>query len=147
MSERQTLTMERTFAAPPERVFDAFTSEEVMRRWWQAGSGWDTPEAKVDLKIGGEIRVVMHDPEKEALYGARGRYTEIDRPSRLAFTWIWDDDREQVEQMIEIDFSEQDGKTLMRFTHRDLWDEETVVDHEDGWSKVFDNLGREVESG
>jgi uncharacterized protein YndB with AHSA1/START domain len=147
MSERQTLTMERTFAAPAERVFDAFTSEEVMRRWWQAGTGWDTPEAAVDLRIGGEIRVVMHDPGKGALYGGRGRYTEIDPPSRLAFTWIWDDDREQVEQAIEIDFTERDGETLMRFTHRDLWDEETVADHEDGWSKVFDNLGRELESG
>jgi uncharacterized protein YndB with AHSA1/START domain len=147
MSERQTLTMERTFAAPPERVFDAFTTEEVMRRWWQAGTGWDTPEAKVDLKIGGEIRVVMHDPEKEARYGGGGRYTEIDRPSRLAFTWVWDDDREQAEQTIEIDFTERDGETHMRFTHRDLWDEETVADHEDGWGKIFDNLSRDLEAG
>jgi uncharacterized protein YndB with AHSA1/START domain len=147
MTERQTLTMERTFAAPPERVFDAFTTEEVMRRWWQAGTGWDTPEATVDLKIGGEIRVVMHDPEKEARYGGRGRYTEIDRPSRLAFTWVWDDDREQVEQSIEIDFTERDGETHMRFIHRDLWDAETVADHEDGWGKIFENLRRELASG
>jgi uncharacterized protein YndB with AHSA1/START domain len=146
MNERHTLTMERTFAAPAERVFDAFTSEEVMKRWWQAGSGWDTPTAEVDLKIGGEIRVVMHDPKKEALYGGRGRYTEIDRPSRLVFTWIWDDDRDQVEQTIEIDFTERDGETLMRFTHRDLWNAATVADHEEGWGLIFENLKREVES-
>jgi uncharacterized protein YndB with AHSA1/START domain len=138
--------MERSFSAPAERVFDAFTSEEVMKRWWQAGSGWSTPEARVDLRIGGEIRVVMHDPQKDARYGGRGRYTEIDRPRSLAFTWIWDDDRDQVEQLIEIKFSEADGSTTMRFTHRDLWDEEAVADHEDGWSKVFDNLRRAVET-
>jgi uncharacterized protein YndB with AHSA1/START domain len=140
------LTMERTFAAPADRVFDAFTSEEVMKRWWQAGTGWDTPEARVDLRVGGEIRVVMHDPAKDALYGGGGRYTEIDPPSRLSFTWIWDDDTDQVEQLIEIEFSERDGQTHMRFTHRNLWDEETLADHEDGWNKVFDNLSRELES-
>jgi uncharacterized protein YndB with AHSA1/START domain len=139
--------MERTFAAPAERVFDAFTNEEVIRRWWQAGSGWDTPEATVDLRVGGEIRVVMHDPHKDARYGGGGRYTEIERPTRLTFTWIWDDDRDQVEQMIEIDFEERDGETTMRFTHRNLWDDEAVADHEDGWSKVFDNLRSELEAG
>ena len=140
------LTMERTFSAPVERVFDAFTSEEVMKRWWQAGTGWSTPETRVDLRIGGEIRVVMHDPHKDARYGGRGRYTEIDRPFLLAFTWLWDDDRDQVEQLIEIRFSEADGVTTMRFTHRDLWDEQAVVDHEDGWNKVFENLRRVVEA-
>ena len=38
---------------PAQRVFDAFTSEEVMRRWWHAGRDWETPEASVDLRVGG----------------------------------------------------------------------------------------------
>ena len=146
MSERQTLTMERTFAASPERVFEAFTSEEVLRRWWHAGPDWETPEATVEFEVGGEIRVVMRNPHKDARYGARGRYTEIDPPNRLAFTWIWDDDRDQVEQLIEIEFTEHDGETHMRFTHRELWDEETVADHEEGWNLVFDNLPGVLES-
>lgn len=32
--------------------------------------------------------------------------------------------------------------TTVRFTHRDLWDEEAVRSHEDGWGKCFDNLER-----
>ena len=104
MNARPTLTIERTYAAPPERVFDAFTSEEVMRRWWHAGHDWETPEARVDLRIGGEVRVLMRDPHEDTEYGGGGVYTEIEPPSRLAFTWIWDDDRDQVEQLIVIDF-------------------------------------------
>ncbi|MGZ5310098.1 MAG: SRPBCC family protein [Solirubrobacterales bacterium] len=146
MNERHTLTMERTYAAPAQRVFDAFTSEEVMRRWWHAGDDWETPEARVDLRVGGEIRVVMRNPHKDELYGGGGRYTEIDPPVGLAFTWLWDDDRDQTEQLIEIDFDERDGRTTVRFTHRNLWDEETVADHEDGWGKVFENLKRIVEA-
>ncbi len=141
------LTMERTFAAPPERVFDAFTSEEVMKRWWHAGSSWSTPEARVDLRVGGEIRVVMHDPVEDVRYGGGGRYTEIERPNRLAFTWLWEDDEyDQVEQLIEITFEEQDGETRMTFIHRNLWDGEAVASHEDGWGTVFENLAREVET-
>jgi uncharacterized protein YndB with AHSA1/START domain len=146
MKERQTLTMERTFAAPAERVFEAFTSEEVMRRWFHAGPDWETPEASVDLSVGGRVRVVMRNPHEDVRYGGGGVYTEIDPPRRLAFTWIWDDDRNQVEQLIEIDFTETDGRTTMRFVHRDLWDEEAVASHEGGWTRAFDNLQREVES-
>ena len=146
MTERPSLRMERTFAAPAARVFEAFTSEEVLRRWWHAGPDWDTPEAHVDASVGGEIRVVMHDPHKDVRYGGGGRFTEVDPPRRLAFTWTWEEERDQVEQRIEIDFSEADGETTIVFTHRDLWDDEAVADHEHGWGLCFDNLGRVVES-
>ena len=53
----------------------------------------------------------MHDPEEDVDHGGGGRYTEIDPPSRLAFTWTWEDDIDQVEQMIEIDFTESGGET------------------------------------
>jgi len=142
------LVIERTFPAPAERVFEAFTSEEVMRRWWHAGDDWETPEAHVDLRVGGEVRIVMRNPHKDERYGGGGRYTVVEPPSRLAFTWLWDEERgrDQVEQLIEIEFSESDGQTTVRFTHRDLWDEEAVADHEDGWSKTFENLKRVLEA-
>ncbi len=148
MSDRPTLTIERTFAAPAERVFEAFTSEEVMRRWWHAGTDWETPEADVDLRVGGEIRVVMRDPHKDESYGGGGRYTEVEPPSRLAFTWLWDDVPvpDQAEQMIEIEFAERDGETTVRFTHRNLWDEEALADHEDGWNTCFKNLALALEA-
>ena len=141
MTENTTLRMERTYEAPAQAVFDAWTSEEVMRRWWHAGNDWETPVATVDLRIGGEVRVVMRDPHKDAEYGGGGVYTEIDPPTRLAFTWIWDSDPSR-EQLIVIDFEEQDGMTKVLFTHSNLWNEEAVRDHEDGWGKVFDNLER-----
>ena len=159
MTTDHTLRIERTFQAPARAVFDAWTSEEVMRRWWHAEHDWETSEASVDLRVGGEVRVVMRDPANEAEYGGGGRYTEIDPPRRLAFTWLWDDNPTRM--LIEIDFEEVEGVTTVRFTHRDLWDEqaddgattvrfthsglwdeEAVRSHEGGWSRAFDNLGR-----
>ncbi|MDX6582363.1 MAG: hypothetical protein QOI10_1547 [Solirubrobacterales bacterium] len=144
MSERTTLQIERTFQAPAEAVFEAFTSEEVMRRWFHAGHDWETTEAEVDLRVGGAVRVVMRDPHKDAEYGGSGTYSEVEPPNRLAFTWIWDDDPRGT--LIEVDFSESDGATTVRFTHSHPWNEEAVRSHEDGWGRAFDNLERVLEA-
>ena len=138
-----TLHIEREFAAPAQAVFDAWTSEEVLRRWFHAERGWETSEAAVDLRVGGEVRVVMRDPATGAEYGGGGRYAEIDPPRRLAFTWLWDDSGTRT--LIELDFEEADGVTTVRFHHSGLWDEEAVRSHEDGWTKCFNNLDRALE--
>jgi uncharacterized protein YndB with AHSA1/START domain len=142
VTDDKTLRIERTFQAPAEAVFDAWTSEEVIRRWWHLEHDGETIEAEVDLRVGGVVRVVMRDPNKDIEYGGGGNYTEIERPTRLAFTWIWDGDRTRT--LIELDFAETDGVTTVSFTHSGLWDEEAVRSHEDGWGKLFDNLERTV---
>jgi uncharacterized protein YndB with AHSA1/START domain len=138
MTTGHTLRIERTYAAPARAVFDAWTSADVLRRWFHAERDWETSEAEVDLRVGGAVRVVMRDPKADAEYGGGGRYTEIDPPRRLAFTWLWDD--ETTRMLIEIDFVEADGGTVVRFTHSGLWDEEAVRSHEGGWNRAFDNL-------
>jgi uncharacterized protein YndB with AHSA1/START domain len=139
-----TLRMERTYPAPAQAVFDAWTSEEVMRRWWHAEYDWETAVAEVDLRVGGTVRVVMRDPERDVEYGGGGVYTEIDPPHRLAFTWLWDGSGTRM--LIEIEFEEADGETTVRFTHSGLWDEEAVRSHEGGWGRAFDNLARTLGS-
>jgi uncharacterized protein YndB with AHSA1/START domain len=141
----KTLHIERTFQAPAEAVFEAWTSEEVLLRWWRSERNWETTEAEVDLRVGGTVRVVMRDPDKDAEYGGGGRFTEIQPPTRLAFTWIWDGDTRRT--LIEIEFEELGGSTRVRFTHSDLWDDEAVRDHERGWKGHFDNLARVLEAG
>lgn len=139
MSSGQALHIERTFQAPAQAVFDAWTSEEVMRRWFHGEHDWETSHAAVDLRLGGAVRVVMRDPDKDVEHGGGGHYTEIDPPTRLAFTWTWDE--EDRETLIEIEFDEAEaGATTVRFTHSGLRDEESVRSHEGGWNNAFDNL-------
>jgi uncharacterized protein YndB with AHSA1/START domain len=145
VTDDETLRIERTFRAPVDAVFDAWTSEEVMRRWWRVEHHWETTEAEVDLRVGGVVRVAMRDPNKDVEYAGGGRYTEIERPTRLAFTWSWDGDTRRT--LIEIDFEETDGITTVRFTHSGLWDEEALRSHEDGWRKLFDSLERTLVGG
>lgn len=140
----ETLRIERTFPASAQAVFDAWTSEEVLRRWFHAGDDWETTDAQVDLRVGGAVRVVMRDPHKDVEYGGAGHYTEIDPPTRLAFTWTWDDDPRQT--LIELDFEESEGHTTVQFTHSGLRDEDSVRSHEGGWTNAFDNLERSLRS-
>ena len=135
------LRIERTFNAPAQAVFDAWTSVEVLRRWWPAGADWDTPLAEIDLRIGGALRIVMRSPDGEES-GSGGEFVEITPPERLAFTWTWD---EQVgyegTQLVEVDFTEHpDGTTTVVLTNRGLRDDKSRRDHEEGWQASFDNL-------
>jgi glutathione S-transferase len=142
----ETLLIERAFQAPAQTVFDAWTSEKVLRRWFHAEHDWETTEARVDLRLGGAVRVVMRDPHKDAEHGGGGHYTEIDPPTRLAFTWTWDNDDDDRQTLIEVDFEEAEGITTVRFTHRGLRDKESVRSHEGGWTKCFENLERALKS-
>ena len=93
MTGDHTVRIERTFHAPAEAVFDAWTSEEVILRWRRVRARLGDRQAEVDLRVGGAIRVSStRDPGKDEEYGGGGTYTEIEPPTRLAFTWTWDGD-------------------------------------------------------
>lgn len=135
------LRLERTFAAPAQEVFNAWTSEEVLRRWWHADPDWETPSAHVDPRVGGKLRIVMRNPEAGTDHGGGGVYTVIEPPHRLSFTWIWDDDPSHP-QLIDLEFSERDGVTTVQMTDSGITTEKGREQHQDGWNACFDNLGR-----
>jgi uncharacterized protein YndB with AHSA1/START domain len=134
------LRIERTFDAPVERVFEAWTSEEVLRRWLHGMPGGDTPTAEVDLRVGGRIRIVMRDPSG-AESGATGEYRIVDPPHRLVFTWVWDDQPDQP-QLIELEFSERDGRTTVVMTNSSIPTDERWESQRRGWNVCYDNLDR-----
>jgi len=133
-----TIRIERTFRAGADAVFEAWTSVEVLRRWWHAEHDWETPHAELDLRVGGAIRITMRDPYQEQDYGGGGEFTEIDPPRRLAFTWTWDDDP-STRQLIEVDFTDQGDRTTVVLTNSGI-PAQAKDDHVCGWQNSFDNL-------
>jgi uncharacterized protein YndB with AHSA1/START domain len=136
----EVVRIERTFDASAEDVFDAWTSPEVMRRWFHAGPDWDTPQAEVDLRVGGKVRVVMRRPDGTEA-GAHGEYTLIDRPYRLVMTWTFDDDRSN-EQLIELSFSESEGSTTVLMINSGISTDERRENQDRGWHLCLDELQR-----
>jgi uncharacterized protein YndB with AHSA1/START domain len=139
-SQRAPLRIERTFAADPERVYDAWTSVDALRRWWPAGPGWTTPVAEVDVRVGGRLRLVMRDTDGTEL-GGEGTYLTLDRPHRLAFTWRWDVPAVGAEpQVVEVTFTgNPDGTTAVVLTNTGLSESE-AESHGEGWELSFVNL-------
>lgn len=132
--------IERTFEAPVEAVFDAWTSPEVMRRWLHPAPDWGTPEADVDLRVGGTVRVVMRRPDGSQAE-ARGRYTLIDRPHRLVMTWVFDDDPAN-QQLLELTFTQSEGATTVRLLNTAISTDERRDNQDWGWRGCLDELER-----
>jgi uncharacterized protein YndB with AHSA1/START domain len=139
------IRIERRYAASARVVFQAWTSAEMLRRWYPPGADWDTPVAEVDLRVGGRLRIVMRSPDGEE-FGGGGEYREVTAPSRLVFTWAWD--RADVAvgtQVVEVDFTEHpDGTTTVVMTNRGVAGEQARESHREGWEGSFDNLARLV---
>jgi uncharacterized protein YndB with AHSA1/START domain len=135
------LRIDRSFDAAIERVFDAWTNEEVLRRWLFGMRGWETPVAEVDLRVGGSIRIVMRDPNDGTTAGATGEYQVVDPPRRLVFTWVWDD-RPHEQQLIELEFFEHDGRTTVLMTNSAIPTDDRLESQERGWQFCYDNLER-----
>ena len=132
--------IERRFAASAEEVFDAWTSPEVMRRWFHVAPDWATPEAEVELRVGGKVRVVMRRPDGTEAE-AWGEYTLIDRPHRLAMTWTFYDDPAN-EQLIELSFSESEGSTTVLMVNSGISTDERREAQDIGWQGCLAELER-----
>jgi uncharacterized protein YndB with AHSA1/START domain len=130
--------IERMFPAPAEDVFDAWTSPEVMRRWLHPGPDWATPEAEVDLRVGGEVRVVMRRPDGSEVE-AKGEYTAIDRPHRLVMTWTFGDEPSN-EQLLELSFTESEGSTTVLLVNTGISTGERRDAQDWGWRGCLDQL-------
>jgi uncharacterized protein YndB with AHSA1/START domain len=132
--------IERTFAAAAEDVFDAWTSPEVMRRWFRPFPDWEAPDAEVDLRVGGKVRVVMRKSDGTEVE-AQGEYRLIDRPRRLVMTWSFDDEPSN-EQLIELSFSESEGSTTVLMVNSGISTDERRAGQDEGWHGCLDQLER-----
>jgi uncharacterized protein YndB with AHSA1/START domain len=147
MSETSELRLERTFAAPPQAVFEAWTNPLVLRRWWAAGRAWETPRAEVDLRVGGRYRLSMRDPKAGVVHTVGGVYREIRRPERLVYTWRWEDAETPAESLVCVDFVAVERGTTVILHHTGLPSGQQRDQHRAGWSGCLENLELRVLAG
>ena len=96
--------------------------------------------AETDPREGGEFRIVMVRDQSDLLH--RGTYREIDRPSRLVFTWSSPatDHRDSV---VTVTFEPlESGSTVVEIHQVGLPDEESRAGHTEGWSDALAELER-----
>jgi len=126
------LTVERTFPVPPERVWRGFTDPQELSAWF-----WPPrmePTARIDAVPGGAVRI----RSAVADLGVAGRVTDVDAPRLLAFTWRWDGEDGETRATLRFD-ADGDG-TLLTVHHDGFHDEEAAANHVDGWNDCLDRL-------
>ena len=145
-TETPTLRLERTFDAPVDAVFDAWTNPEVLRRWWGAHSSWRTAAAEVDLRVGGRYRLSMEDPDADQLHTVCGEYREVRRPERLVYSWAWEEADGLLghASTVTVDFIGDGQSTTVVLEHTRLPSVESRDAHRSGWEGCLASLQAKV---
>jgi uncharacterized protein YndB with AHSA1/START domain len=140
--ETTTLRLERSYEAPAEEVFDAWTNPEVLRRWWFVERSQRTPVADVDLRVGGGYRLTMEDEESGARHTVVGEYHEIRRPELLVYSWRWELDGGGTghESTVTVRFIRDGERTTVVLIHSGLEDEGSRDRHGAGWTACLGHL-------
>jgi len=100
----------REFAAPKHLVYKAWTTPELVKRWWSARRG-EVTIAEIDLRVGGAWRYVMvtEDGFEVAFHG---EYREIVPNERIVSTEVYEGMPEG-EAVDTVTFTEVDGRTIV----------------------------------
>ena len=131
---KPSLTVKRRLKAPPAKVFAAWTDPEKIKRWMGPGE-IVAQRIEADARAGGRYRIEMRKPSGEA-HNVGGVYREIIANEKLVFTWSWDPapGNEPRESLVTVLLKPEAGGTLLTLIHEHLFDEETRVGHEGGWT-------------
>src|ERR687896_1718745 len=105
----------REFAAPKDLVYKAWTTPELVRRWWHAKRG-EVTVAEIDLRVGGKWRYVMVTNDGFEV-GFHGEYREIAPNERIVSTEVYEGapQAEGVEEgtLNTLTLAEAEGRTTM----------------------------------
>ena len=103
----------REFAAPKHLVYRAYTTPELVRRWWNAKRG-EVTIAEIDLRVGGAWRYVMVTESGQEV-GFHGEYREIVQNERIVTTEVYEGAPGGDEGAVvnTVTFAETDGRTTL----------------------------------
>ena len=131
----------REFDAPKHLVFTAFTTPELVKRWWNAKRG-EVTICEIDLRVGGKWRYVMvADGGFEV--GFHGEYREIVPNERIVSTEVYEGYPDE-EAVNTATFTEAEGRTtltiLVQHTSKEARDAHIESGMEAGMQDAMDLL-------
>lgn len=133
----------RDFAAPRNLVYRAWTTPDLVKRWW-AGQRGEVTLVEIDLRVGGTWRFVMVTPDGFEV-AFHGEYRELVENERMVFTEVYEGMPEG-EALNTMTFTERDGRTrmdmLVQHSCREHRDAHIESGMEGGMQEAMDLLER-----
>lgn len=145
MSNTQTvaptrLVLRRTYRAPRERLFAAWTDPDAVARFFGPGDV-TVCDARIDPRVGGKYSVTFRQPDGE-LMTVGGVYREVKAPERIVCTWSWEEDDPALEKetLLTVEFLEHGDETELVLTQEAFRDADQRDRHEHGWTSILEQL-------
>ncbi|HEU4703231.1 MAG TPA: SRPBCC family protein [Conexibacter sp.] len=137
------ILIEREFDAPKELVWKAFTTPELVRRWWHARRG-EMTVVEIDLRVGGRWRYAMITTEGGFEVAFHGEYREIVPHERIVSTEAYEGAPGAGPAVNTATLQERDGRTTLTILvqHANKADRDAHVESgmEDGLQDALDLL-------
>ncbi|WP_426185154.1 SRPBCC family protein [Microbacterium sp. TWP3-1-2b2] len=143
LDESRQFSITRTFDAPRELVWKAWTDEAELAQWLHP-FGVTTDSVSFDVRVGGRYRYTMTNDETGEEFPTGGEYIEVEPIDRLVFTWGDPDAAVDASPVITLTFIAREEQTDLVFH---------MLGHEgkpgdgfiyDGWDEALTNFGRHL---
>ena len=138
----------REFDAPRHLVYKAWTTPELVAKWWTAKRG-TAKGMEIDLRVGGRWRYAMETPDGQEV-AFHGEYREIVPNERVVSTEVYEgapvppEELEASATLNTITFAEEDGRTqvtmLIQCPSREVREAIIASGMEDGLQDALDLL-------
>lgn len=127
----------RIIAAPPEKVFEAWTNPQLLTKWW-GPAPMVCPQAEVDLREGGDYRLANQSPDGSIVW-ITGQFRTIQRPDLLVYTWVLDNLPVE-ETLVRVSFQRVENATEVVIRHERYSTDAVGELHVQGWNRCLDKL-------
>ncbi len=137
------LTLKQQVNASPQRVFDALLDPKLVCQWMGPRIMVKTCDVMLmEPHIGGRYRIKMEKrpdaPTGPGTLFVAGAYQEIDRPNRLVYSWMWEDQNH--ESRVTFELTARAGGTEVTLIHDGFANVESKQGHERGWTASLQQL-------
>ena len=143
-----TIRIERSYPAPPARVFRAWAEPEARERWFVREEGWESEYAQ-DFRVGGQEEGWFRRPGGDR-YVNRTLYQDIVPDGRIVFAYTMAREETRISaSLATVELVPEGNGTRLRFTEQIalLDGGDTAAEREAGWRGLLDRLAVELAAG
>ena len=136
---KPSVTLQRRYDAPPEKVYAAWTHAEMIVGWFgPSDAEQESVKAMMDVRTGGRFTICFTHANGE-YSEVSGIYKEVVPNQKLVFSWAWHSTPERESQVTVITTPDGTG-TLLTLKHEQLFDQAAAENHRRGWTGMLENI-------